>query len=167
MSAYLVPKQHIDVLVEAAMRVPPFSFFTGLQWSGRNQNTEIAIFSLKVRDLLTAHEVGRRLWLANLAGVQTRYPQATDGEWPGPAGLTFAEIQAYRFMTPVVSLPAVAILKAIHGYEYQCLADPSWRGSYAEGFCRALERRMIQSLPGYTEATWEIDEETLDRKREG
>lgn len=123
MSAYLVSKAHIDVLVDAAMRVPYSGFCAGLHWRGRIEDRN-AVFSFEARDLQTAHVVGRHLWLANLASVQALYPDEADGQWPGPPGLTMDTLRAYRFARPPVSLPPVAILKALAGYRAQCTADP-------------------------------------------
>lgn len=62
-------------------------------------------------------------------------------------------------------LPPVAILKALAGYRAQCTADPHWVGSFAEGFCQALESAMIRALPGYAEAPWDITADTFAAPR--
>lgn len=96
MSAYLVSKTHIDVLVDAALRVPHSGFHEALRWQGRLSHQD-GVFSLKAHDLQTAHPVGRHLWLANLASIQALYPDDAEGSWPGPAGLTSDRVEAYRF----------------------------------------------------------------------
>ena len=50
----------------------------------------------------------------------------------------------------------VEILKALDCYQYQSCEHPAWRDSQAHAFCRALEGRLIQALPGYDDAPWAI-----------
>lgn len=164
MSAFLVSKPHIDALVYAALSRRR----CGLSWYDCDPVALEAQFTssldyfavLHVHHREARHEdadrLGRMLWQENLASVTARYPDDASGERPGPCGLTDEQIAAYTYTSPRTRLEPVAILKALHCYEYQSCEHDGWRGSEAYQFCQALQAAMISALPGYDEADWEI-----------
>jgi hypothetical protein len=120
MSAWIVSRQHIDVMVDAAIR-------RGLVEPSQ------------------ADEVGRMLWKENLASVAHRYPRDKDGERPGPTDFRDADVETYTF-TPlpkeIVDVwdlnPDGALRVTVDCYDYQSCEHPGWRGSAAHALCCRL-----------------------------
>lgn len=154
MSAFIVEKAHIDAMVQAGIRSgsPATGGFT-LRWQvgDRPEWTEdvtLEAYSVAVQERAreltreTANRVGAMLWNENKRSVDHRYNEANDRE-------------VYRFASSRVTNP-VAVLKAIHCYEYQSCEHPEWETSEAHAFCEALSGAMVRSLPGYDAAEWAI-----------
>jgi hypothetical protein len=156
MSAFIVSKAHIDAIVDVAANGPRDRGprYAGDGWYPPAYRSS-AVPRVDARE--DAHTVGRLLWLACQKSVAYRYPGDADGEWPGPAGLTLAEIDGYAFTRPSRRLTAVEALKAIDCYEYQSCEHPEWKASAEREFCLALRSSLVGSLPGYNEAAWEVD----------
>src|SRR6516162_2833567 len=101
MSAWIVSRQHIDVMVDAAIR------------NGLIEPSQ-------------ADEVGRMLWKENLVSVAYRYPRDKGGKRPGPTDFRDADVETYTF-TPlpkeIVDVwnlnPDAALAKTVGCYEYQ------------------------------------------------
>lgn len=144
MSAWIVSQGHIDVLVQG----------------------------LIAEGIITPREAnawGRRLWEENRHSVAIRYPADADGEWPGPIGLTRAEIAGYLFRGVEAPLADGAVLAAIHCLEYQCA---EWAGYEDEPGIVAVEilRRRIEDRhpagwEGWREWPWGFEDvtEAIDR----
>lgn len=155
MSASMLPKTHIDVLVTAGLRYanarrgPLMWFWPDIDaetdrgsWTSAEHREQVR---QRRRDLTreTAGRVGAVLLAENRRSVDHRYDE---GEWEEP----------YLF-EPVPGWPdPVIVLSAIACYEYQSCEHPGWRTSEAHAFCQALQARAIRLLPGYDEAPWEI-----------
>lgn len=139
MSAWIVSKEHIDALVQAAL-IPTPHARDGI-----------------IADPDDAHVVGRMLWSECHRSVRSRYPGDADGALPGPTGLTWAEITAYTYTPPSAPLPPVVVLKNLDCYEYQSCEHDGWTASEARKFCDRLRDHVIKLLPGYEAAPWGID----------
>jgi hypothetical protein len=137
MSAFIVPTEHLHVLIWAGLTRPPY--FGGFSWYYGNP-TRVGSLSPD-----TADEVGQMLCDANAASVTHRYRQT---------GLIRTE---YRYRTPRHTAWSVAeLLKALGCFEYQACEVPDWPASEAHAFCRALQDLLIHRLPGYSEGPWAI-----------
>jgi hypothetical protein len=154
MSAWIVSKAHIDALVSAAMfaaRDNGGSF----RWYDTNGGHEITY-----TETMKASEIGMMLWGENLASINSRYPDTIEYETacPGPCDFEGSiSVAGYSFKrTP--RLAAVVILKQIACYEYQSCEHEGWKTSQAKAFCDSLTASMINSLPGYNDAPWGLDE---------
>lgn len=135
MSAYMLDKAHIDVLVGFAARAG------GLRWWAGDEVKAIGnITSSEQLD-----QVGAMLWQANHVSVATRPPE------PEPP--------KYQFRGPRRARSPVEVLKALDCYEYQSANGVAWPGSEAKSFCRALRGEATRRLPGYLDAAWEINDE--------
>ena len=136
MSAFIVPTEHLHVLIWAGLTRPP----GGFGWYYGNP-TRIGSLS---RD--TADEVGQMLYDANAASVAHRYNE------PGRSS-------TYRYRTPRhTAWSSAELLKALDCYEYQACEVPDWPASQAYAFCRGLHDNLIQRLPGYFDGPWSISE---------
>ncbi len=156
MSAWVVSKTHIDLLVTAGLVLPGRAVVnSNLNWYSQGPNPH----HLGTLDHTNADEVGVMLWAENYRSVDKRYPGADDkGDLPGPEGFTGATTLTYQHtMIPGVIDPVV-VLKAIGCYEYQSCEHDEWPTSPAFAYCRALEKHAIQLLPGYDAAPWGFDD---------
>jgi hypothetical protein len=164
MSASMLAKAHIDVLLTAGLRSAsgwrgPLTWF----WPaidadsdrGSWTSAELQEQATQRRRLLTpqtAGRVGALLLAENRRSVDHRYDET---EWEEP----------YLF-EPVPGWPdPVIVLKAIACYEYQSCEHPGWRTSEAHAFCQALRARAISLLPGYDQAPWDINDRTVFHTR--
>src|SRR5581483_9476890 len=165
MSAWLVSKRHVDVLVSAALQFPqhgsklrfrirdvptkPSDYAKGEPWGP----TAIKTFNERMTEVTrtNASDVGQMLWTENHKSLRHRYTDA-DESWPAEQ-YDFAEIHG--------RLDPVVVLKAIDCYEYQSCEHPEWEESAAYSLCDALRRVAIARLPGYESAPWGLDEESL------
>jgi hypothetical protein len=155
MSAFVLSKTHIDVLITAGLR-----FASGgrgpLTWywpaidadsdRGSWTSAELQEQANKRRRLLTtqtAGRVGALLLAENRRSIDHRYDET---EWEEP----------YLFEPAPGWQDPVIVLKAIACYEYQSCEHPGWETSEAHAFCQALRARTISLLPGYDEAPWDI-----------
>lgn len=153
MSAYVVNRDHIWFLVEAAAghvlneNNPNAG---GLSWYFNGHRHEIP-HSFHQRQA----EVGQMLWDENVKSVSHRYPDCDGKELPGPIDCDFQYGQ--HDSKAFARISAVAVLKACDGYEYQSCEHPGWESSEAHSFLESLRHRAIGALPGYDDAQWEVE----------
>jgi hypothetical protein len=144
MSAWIVSKEHIDALVQAGTSTrDDFR----VRWYHNGVSHKL--------DSTNVDAVGVMLWQECYRSVTHRYEDTTDGQRPGPIGLTRYDIEDYTF-TRGQQLPLVASLKLIHCYEYQSCEHDGWEASEAQTFCHALRKLLITRLPGYGDAPWGV-----------
>lgn len=146
MSAYVLDKSHIDVMVTAGIDSMPRLQGSPLRWwwwcGGVGDDAMRRSESLRLE---SADRVGQMLWNENHVSVNHRYSEET-------------KCPTYTY-SPKRGFEPVAVLKAIDCYEYQSCEHGGWDTSEARAFCDALRRRMIQLLPGYNDAAWSIDDD--------
>ena len=132
MSAYVVDKELIDVLVDAAtsdtqhyrMRY----FLDGkYEYIGREH----------------ARTVGQLLVDGNVQGVTDRYPDCGGGDLPGPIDAYYTA--PYVFMQPQRRTPN-QVLDALSEYEYQASDGHNWDDSDARRLCTAIREHMCRKL---------------------
>jgi hypothetical protein len=158
MSAYVVPRAHIDYLLTAADHYArasdPFNWWTG---------TERAY--LRPEDPQGVNEVGRMLYGENVRSVRYRYPDTVgnDTKLPGVcAEVEEASDPQYTFrILPGVRIVPGEVGKALACYEYQTCETDDHRDTEAWRFCEALRDAILRTLPGYEGGPWEVDEEWL------
>lgn len=169
MSAYIVSKAHIDALVRLAVEGPAgYHGGPGHSWSGyyyhdgqskdcRHEDAE------RIGAMLTAENVRSVSHRYNGEGLDT-LPGPIDNGWVTDALLGKYAYPAYgtgpvRISRGPRHLTAIEGLKALDGYEYQSCEHPGWSSSEAKSLCDSLRSRLIDRLPGYSEAdTWSISE---------
>jgi len=159
MSAYIVDREHIVYLVQAAARLKSSQHGPALAWTW-NVDHEAGTY-----DRATFHEsndlvrVGNMLWDENRKSVCQRY-QDTEN-LPGPAGENYT-ITPKDFSHPIQYPNPVQVLKARDCYIYQTCEHSEWEGSEAYAFICALTNRAIKALPGYDEAEWGAPKAKID-----
>ncbi len=112
MSAYVLPKVHIDALLTAA-----------LQWGTQHnpggfgyRRPRTTLMQYLTRD--NADDVGRMLWEANWQATE-----GTDGRWLGDERDT-ADMPPYTFEELPGDADPLVVLKAVSCYDYQTGGDP-------------------------------------------
>lgn len=135
MSAWIVSRAHIDVLVQA------LTADAGLTPG-------------------TPDEIGRELWAENLASVAYRYPRDTDGDRPGPLEFRDSDVETYTYREPAKVIPDAGILMAVDCYTYQSCEHPGWNKSRAVKWMDTLKMRhaTAESLDKYP---WGFDEDDV------
>lgn len=111
MSAWIVSREHIDILV------------TALDPSTQAEGDRL----------------GRMLWAECLKSVAYRYPHDTDGGRPGPTDFHDADVQTYIW-TPR-EVPAAWIRAAASCYDYQSCEHPGYKTSEARRIAHSLCER--------------------------
>lgn len=152
MSAFMVSKRHIDLLVRTAYwgprderdirpdhawYRPPFKGFSNWQ-------------------LEQCNDLGELLVKENLSSIHARYPDtiANPDATPGPIEQYWLE--PYELGDWFGSrLTPIEALKALDCYEYQSCEHPEWEQSEAHEFCQRFRHSLIGRLPGYDDAPWE------------
>lgn len=135
MSAFIVGHDHIDALVSFAI-LKRISY-----WDG-DQKKRIDITHTN------ATEVGRILLSENTSSVACRYMDRLDEE-----ERAVTETYTFRLWSPV---PMTHIMKACNCLDYQCCETDDWEQTVACRIVDEIRQGAINSLPGYTDAPWEL-----------
>lgn len=129
MSAFICSDKHINSIVRFACKqnVVTYSINPELRWSVSGREQKTA----------------ELLYAENVRSVNYRYLQdeANDGIIYDP----FAP-----------DLRAIEVIKACDCLAYQSCEHPDWDSSLACVLLKAIQRKAIDLLPGYSNAQWEI-----------
>lgn len=144
MSAWIVSKEHIDVLV------------TALHPETQEQSNEL----------------GRVLWRECFRSVAYRYPDDADGERPGPISFRDSDVDTYVWSSEVV--PHAWISNAAACYDYQSCEHPEYGASVARYLVSRLMDKFPSDLypsrnydkpVGPGNPPWGIDSKSLSELR--
>jgi len=152
MSAWVVSKEHIDLLVTAGLDLPNRNCVgsTLTWWLGDAQE--------ELTDL-NADMIGGKLWAENYASVEGRYPhRAATDDLPGPSDFEGTDTLTYQLTRTPGELDPVVVIKAIKCYCYQSDAHSGWEASEAKVVVENLMAECISLLPGYAKAPWGFDD---------
>jgi hypothetical protein len=133
MSAFVVNKSHIDVLVWYAMRPNGFHGPTSYWWNGETH-------MITDRD-----QVGNLLLAENVRSVNARY----DDHEPVPT---------YSYRMPTRAYSEVEVIKACDCLKYQSCETDDYRETEAYAALNAIREKAIHALAGYDDADWEIED---------
>jgi hypothetical protein len=134
MSAFVVDKHHIDVLV-SYMLTKRMSYWNGKERVYVTRNN--------------ASDIGQILFDQNVRSVNYRYHE--QGKPP-----------AYKFKHPLESHSAVQIIKACHCLDYQSCETGDWGETEAWKICEAIISNACHDLPGYDTAQWNMRKRVLE-----
>lgn len=163
MSAWIVSKEHIDLIVSEGIRLEARLVSVG----------DDGALEVDRLTSLNANTVGRVLWGECQRSVAYRYPRDRDGQWPGPAGLTLAEIEGYTWTPTTLRLGMdretqrlVGLINAIECYEYQSCEHPGWASSEAKRWVESIYRLAVARLTRRLEPNlpWGIDAEHVSKR---
>lgn len=171
MSAYVVSKTHIDVLVRAALH---YGGRDGFRWWRTDENGDydgwrkldkFADSYAGMRDrehleLVSPSRAGQILVSENVASVSYRYPDddVDAGELPGPTDAYY--LGPYVYSDPRYVLTPAEVFKAIDCLDYQSCEHPEWRSSEAYALLRSLREAACGAVDGYSAAVryWEASD---------
>lgn len=130
MSAFIVCKNHIDVLVKYANLYNV--------WVSYGNPSKL----FKCDDDLD--RTGQVLYNENVRSYNYRYPHAQEDT-----------IEEYHWNINTRSRGPVEVLKACNCYLYQTCETPGYKDTIAWKIVEAIKEHAIELLPGYNEAQWE------------
>lgn len=176
MSAYVVSKQHIDQLVQAALtgcldtegrwnEYGEFGWVHGGEYRrvyGPNDGRADGTSS----EALTPSQFGQLLLGENIRSVEGRYPDtsAESGDLPGPDAYYWLPyvfehvvpetVRAGRLVRVGVGpiLTYAQLVNALRGYCYQACESEDWPQTEAHAIITALREKLLAHLPGVEEA---------------
>ncbi|WP_433616811.1 hypothetical protein ACQP2P_15895 [Dactylosporangium sp. CA-139114] len=124
MSAWIVSRDHLDLLITAA-----------LAW-GLTSTDE-------------TDDIGRTLWRENLASVAYRYPSDRDGTRPAPHGFRDRDVDTYQFRPYPGRVDPDVVTAAAASLEYQSCEHPGWPDSAARRWVHELHAAATVRIPAY------------------
>ena len=159
MSAWVVDKKHIDLLITAGLMFPQMRMRNTYQeWTRDNHHVRLTDEN--------ADAIGGQLWAENYTSVKSLYGVTDDSEdVPGPADFEATQVLTYTFTRVPGTLDPVVVLKALDCYEYQSCEHDGWKTSGAHEFCEVLRSVAISILPGYDDAPWDFDDQNYFTNR--
>jgi hypothetical protein len=136
MSAWIVSKKHIDVLVAGA-----------IECGGFDHRGKFIVVSEE-----NASEIGKMLWRENHKSINYRYGERS-------------RTPAYKYATPFDCMvgmtngrivdPAL-LAKQVACYNYQTCEHPGWTGSQAHSLIMMIAYHVMHYVEGYGEAPWGV-----------
>lgn len=132
MSAWVVDRAHIDVLIAYGLSTPADK----VRW--RQADGEDGALRFGELTYANATEIGRLLWQENVASVCFRYESDTADE--------YAEVFDYVYRDPGHLLAHGEALRACHCLGYQSCEHDGWETSEAKAIIDALESKAAHSL---------------------
>jgi hypothetical protein len=164
MSAWIVDKAHIDLLVRVALdsgRDPlrwwqvdeegKYAGWRELDELGKGLDDEARAAS----GVYTPDELGAMLWTENVCSVSYRYPSDSPASRPGPLSDDIdGEAISYQYVNPGYTMTPGEAFRAIDCLDYQSCEHPGWRTSEAFAFLQALRERLCTQVDGYGSAPW-------------
>jgi hypothetical protein len=162
MSAYIVEREHIDVLVAAAIQE------SGGRWGEFRWWVPDEAGGFKSWHLLDPKgwggerpeeergpdKVGVMLWEENHKSVESRY------------GEVLAR-PPYNYRPVGFRLTIGQVFKAVDGYSYQSCEHDGWYKSEAYQFCKSLRKAYCNRVGGYEKAPWAWDATSLRAAQKG
>jgi hypothetical protein len=165
MSAYVVDRDTIDLLVAAALTLPElrgghpepeFIWWVHSQQRRHRINRHGDHPAGAGPRWYTADSLGRMLWDENVRSVRYRYPDDQPHELPGPADAQWlAEYTAstadLRLAIRTGRIRLADIVETVACYRYQSCEHPEWRNSVAAAFSDELEAEALRIYAGREE----------------
>lgn len=165
MSAWVVNKRHIDLLVRAAECYgKQGGQGSRMQWWQVDEDGNYAGWryleaSEDDRDeYYTLSQLGQMLVSENVRSVHHRYPDDDPdlGELPGPIDAYY--MGPYVYSDPGKVLTPGELFKALDCYDYQTCEHDGWRKSEAFAFCVQLRDAACRKVSDYEDAPWGFED---------
>lgn len=164
MSAFVVSKTHVDLIVRAAehygrqgyqgarmqwWQVDEDGGYAGWRYLDANEDSREEYYTLS--------QLGQILVDENIASVCGRYPDTDPdiGDLPGPLDAYY--MGPYVYTDHGYTLSPGEVFKAIDCLDYQSCEHDGWRKSEAHAFLDALRHKVCTAVDGYDEAPWSFD----------
>jgi hypothetical protein len=142
MSAWIVSRDHIDLLLTAAAA-----------W--------------EVTAPGETDQTGRVLWKENLASVAYRYPHDRDGDRPGPIDFRDRHVDTYRFQPYPGPVDPEVVAAAAASLAYQSCEHPGWSSSAAYRWITHLHEQATARVAAYLDEYGPVDPKRQTRGEQG
>lgn len=142
MSAWIVSRDHLDLLLTAA-----------LAWD--------------ITPPGEADETGRMLWKENLVSVAYRYPYDRDGDRPGPIDFRDRHVGTYRFQPYPGPVDPEVVAAAGASLAYQSCEHPDWTSSTAYRWTNQLREQATARVAAYLDEHGPVDPTRQTRGEQG
>ena len=147
MSAYVVDREHIVYMVEAATSLAISRYGASWYHNGEHHQLGRGDYEEMVR-------VANMLWRENVVSVQYRYDDCDPASLPEIIDEDYT-ITLHDFRSSFMQgFDPVQVIKSCHCYIYQTCEHPWWKESEVYAFIKSLEGHAMRSLPGYDDAEW-------------
>ena len=164
MSAFVVCREHIDVLVRLAISGPAdgdpasrLAFPVRVKDQSGRWRKVAPVDDLQHVDLIDPTDVGRILWAENHESVAHRYSERYDEEI----------VDEYRYQDPGFAPTCAEAARALSCLAYQSCEHPEWDESIALGIVQALRVGLLDALAGVDTAPWAWSEREIRDRRSG
>lgn len=141
MSAYMVDRNHVAYLIDAAMHLRIVKRHDAMRWLHDGKS-----HFLYTSDHKRASEIGQMLWDANAESIRARYPDTREdfSNAPGPIGERFiyGEHRGGRWY----DVNPAQVIESCRCFAYQACEYEGWQGSEAHAFIESLKRHATDSL---------------------
>ncbi len=161
MSAFMVSKTHIDLMVRLAIWGP----------SGVEVRPDKAWYRpyfgnpSRKAEPETANELGEIFVKENLSSIHYRYPDTIENPDATPGPIEQYWLTEYEYDDPQIDLTIVEDFCLLDCYEYQSCEHPEWRDSEAFKLVDSIRGSLIHRLPGYDQVPWSFDRDDLAKLR--
>ncbi|GAA2470932.1 hypothetical protein [Winogradskya humida] len=142
MSAWIVSRDHLDLLLTAA-----------LAW--------------EITPPGEADKTGRMLWRENLASVAYRYPYDRDGDRPGPIDFRDRHVDTYRFRPYPGRVDPDVVAAAADSLVCQSCEHPGWSTSTACRWTTRLREQATARVAAYLDEHGPVDPQRQTRGEQG
>lgn len=170
MSAHVVDKPTIDVLVKAAA-VIALDHEQTMAWWTTDEDGDYTGWRCLWPSRMGAmpqtneDELGQMLWDECVRSVRYRYPADSETDYELPGDTSMPWIQPYVYEDPRFAPSPGEVFKTIDYYSYQSCEHPEWRASEPFAFCVSLRSLYCKRVPGYAEAPYGWDDDDVQRRR--
>lgn len=178
MSAWIVSREHIDLLVSfgaSGYRARYAGDGRGASWVVEDP-AETPWPQWTYRDIRHPVEVdgehlsgvdfaGRLLWTENVKSIHYRYPDTLEdgGDYPGPVDFSAGEAMGYTHTAHAYRLTPLEAIHACDCLDYQSCEHPEWRTSEAYRCLQAIRELAIASLEG-DQGPWGWDADEIAKR---
>lgn len=135
MSAWIVSKTHIDLMVDTLEHGPVMPAWK--TWQGGQ--------SLNASE---RNALGRTLWQECLRSVAARYPRDVDGERPGPINFHDIDTITYIHQPQPYRLTPAEANSLFRCYRYQSCEHGEWEGSLSNFVVENALEQLGDSMDG-------------------
>ncbi|GAA0547375.1 hypothetical protein GCM10010172_31450 [Paractinoplanes ferrugineus] len=142
MSAWIVSRDHLDLLLTAA-----------LAW--------------EITPPGEADETGRMLWKENLVSVAYPYPYDRDGDRPGPIDFRDRHVGTYRFQPYPGPVDPEVVAAAGASLAYQSCEHPGWTSSTAYRWTTHLRAQATARVAAYLDEHGPVNPKRQTRGEQG
>jgi hypothetical protein len=155
MSAWIVSKQHIDVLVRGALEQGGFHHH--VRWYNVLPDHPGKFATPEGEGVILASQLGQMLWRENHKSVNCRYSEnrrTPPYVYEEPSEFLFTKRDGWS--TPQTRVNPAVLAKQVHCYNYQTCEHSGYRSSKAHSLVLYLGYAVSSNVEGYEDTVWGV-----------